>query len=168
MLEIAAREPERVRRAVVLDPAIQEDPAEALEAAEEERAEGTYASVDEAIEARLAVDAQAPREFVEEEMREHLVRGYDGRLRLRYGRSAVVALWSEMATPPPPPERLRARTLLLYAPASGLVRPEQVDGYRAALGDLVEVVTVSGSHMVLWDAFAETAGAVERFLARPA
>jgi lipase len=167
VMEIAARVPERVRRAILLDPAIEEEPAEALVAAEHERADKAYASVDEAIGARLtAGDGRTPREFVEEEMREHLVRSDDGLLRSRYCQSAVVALWGEMATPPPPYERLRAPTLLLYAPASELVRADQVGAYRAALGELLDAVTVSGGHMVLWDAFAETADAVESFLER--
>ncbi len=35
--------------------------------------------------------------------------------------------------------------------------------YRAALGDLVEVVTVPGGHTVYWDALAETREAIEAF-----
>jgi pimeloyl-ACP methyl ester carboxylesterase len=59
---------------------------------------------------------------------------------------------------------LHAPTLLLYASEFGLVRDEQVDAYRAALGDRLDVVTVRGGHMVHWDAFEDTAEAVERFL----
>ncbi len=53
-------------------------------------------------------------------------------------------------------------TLLLYAPNFGLVRDEQI----AAYGDVTEVVAVPGMHMVMWDAFDETATAVEDFLRR--
>jgi pimeloyl-ACP methyl ester carboxylesterase len=59
---------------------------------------------------------------------------------------------------------LRVPTLLLHAGEFGLVREEQVDAYRAALGDLIEIVEVHGGHMVYWDAYDETADAVERFL----
>ena len=41
---------------------------------------------------------------------------------------------------------------------------EHVETYRAALGDLVEVVTVPGGHTVYWDALDETAEAVAAFL----
>ena len=41
---------------------------------------------------------------------------------------------------------------------------DQVDAYRAALGDRLQVLTVPGGHMVYWDAYEETAGALERFL----
>ena len=56
---------------------------------------------------------------------------------------------------------IQAPTLLLHAPAYGLVRDEQL----AAYADRVEAVAVPGMHVVMWDAFDEVAGAVERFLA---
>ena len=59
-----------------------------------------------------------------------------------------------------PPETLRAPTLLLHAPAYGLVRNEQL----AAYADRVEAVELPGMHVVMWDAFDEVADAVERFL----
>ncbi len=36
--------------------------------------------------------------------------------------------------------------------------------YREALGDGLEVLAVPGMHMVMWDAFDETAAAVDAFL----
>jgi lipase len=114
--------------------------------------------------ARLESGAPTPREHLEEEMREHLLRHPDGRLRFRYCQSAVVSMYGELTTPPPPPETLRVPTLLVHAGEFGLVREDQVDAYRAALGDLIDVVEVPGGHMVYWDAYEETADAVERFL----
>jgi pimeloyl-ACP methyl ester carboxylesterase len=73
-------------------------------------------------------------------------------------------MYSELCTPPPAAETLHAPTLLLYASEFGLVREEQVDAYRSALGDRLRVVTVRGGHMVHWDAYDETAEALERFL----
>jgi pimeloyl-ACP methyl ester carboxylesterase len=55
--------------------------------------------------------------------------------------------------------------LLLYAERFGLVREEQLDAYRTALGDRLELVAVPGGHIVYWDAYDETADAVEGFLA---
>ena len=54
-------------------------------------------------------------------------------------------------------------TLLLHAPAYGLVREEQL----AAYAPHAETVAVPGMHMVMWDAFDEVADAVERFLEDP-
>ena len=41
-----------------------------------------------------------------------------------------------------------------------------MDDHRAALGDLLEVVTVPGGHTLLWDAPAETGEAILAFLER--
>jgi len=164
VLELAALAPERIERAALLDPAIQILPHVGMDFAERERADHSFASPEEAVTARLDADPYTPREFVEEDAREHLVRHRDGRYRFRYCQSAVVAMYGELCTPPPPPETLRAPTLLLYANQFGLVRDDQADAYRAALGDLLEVVTVPGGHIVYWDAYDETAEAVSRFL----
>jgi lipase len=163
--EIAALAPTRVERAILLDPALQVLPHVGLDFAERQRDDNSFASPAEAIEARLAGGAPTPLPFLQEEMQEHLVRQDDGRFRYRYFQSSVVSLYGELVTPPPPPETLQAPTLLLYADEFGLVRDEQVEAYRRALGDRLEVVIVPGGHMVYWDAWEETAAAIERFLA---
>ncbi len=75
------------------------------------------------------------------------------------------ASWLGMTTDAPPFERLRVPTLLVLGARSWLVLDHHLDGYRAALGELLEVVTVPGGHTVLWDAYEQTADAVEAFLA---
>jgi hypothetical protein len=57
-----------------------------------------------------------------------------------------------------------APTLLIYAPAYGLVRDEQL----AAYADRVVALAVPGMHMVMWDAFDEVADAVPQFLLQDA
>jgi lipase len=164
ILELATSEPDRLERAALLDPAIQILPHVGLDFAERERVDNTFASPEAAIDARLATGDPTPREFLDEEVAEHLVLHKDGLYRFRYCQSAVVSLYGEMCTPPPPPETLRVPVLLLHAQEFGLVRSDQIDAYRAALGDRIEIVAVSGKHMVYWDAYDETADAVERFL----
>ncbi len=97
--------PERVERLVLLDPALQVLPHVALDMAELERADVSYATVEDAVQARYDAGRVllAPRELVIESDRGHLEPGPDGRLRYRYCKSAVIAAWSIMATPPPPP-----------------------------------------------------------------
>ena len=51
-----------------------------------------------------------------------------------------ISIYGELATDPPPPETLRAPTLLIHAPAYGLVRDEQL----AAYADRVETLAVPG------------------------
>jgi lipase len=163
ILELAALDADRVERAALLDPAIQILPHVGYDFAERERVGQVFSSPEEAIEEKVA-ENESPRAFIEEDIREHLVASPDGRFRFRYCQSTVVSVYGELCTPPPPPETLRVPTLLLYANVFGLVRDDQLESYHAALGDLLEVVTVPGGHVVYWEAYDETADAVERFL----
>jgi lipase len=164
VLEVAARRPELVRRAILLDPAIQVVPNVALDLAQQQCQDGSYGSLEEAVEARVLTAELTPREIIEEDMAEHLALGPDGRYRLRCCRATVASLFGELVTPPAAPETLRAETLLVYAPAFGLVHDEQLETYRAALGERLTVVAVPGGHMVFWDAFEQTAAAIDAFL----
>jgi lipase len=156
VLELAARDPERVRRAVLLDPAIQLLPHVAEFAADNERRDAVYA---DASEYRNSRDETARGDLVLEDVAQHCEVLPDGRLRRRTAQAAMVSIFGELATAPPPPETLRVPTLLVHAPAYGLVREEQLEAYAAC-----ERLAVPGMHMVIWDAFDEVAGAVSRFL----
>jgi hypothetical protein len=48
--------------------------------------------------------------------------------------------------------------------ASKFVSVGEIEHYRSSLGDKLEVVVVPAGHSVLWDAFDQTADAIERFL----
>jgi lipase len=167
ILELASRSSARIGCAALLDPAIQILPHVGLDFAEEAAKDHSYAAVDEAIDARLASGAPTPREFLEEEAHEHLAPSSDGRLRWQVCRSAVVTGYSELCREPPPPVVLGGvPALLVHASQFGLVREEQLHEYVAALGQGLEVVAVPGGHIVYWDAYEETANAVEKFLIR--
>jgi lipase len=155
--ELAARNPDRVERAVLLDPVLHIDPAVAAERADLARADVSFGSPDDAIEARLADGSlfTTPREVLEEEAREHLVKGADGRLRWRYAPAAAIVAWSEMAEPTPPWPR--CRTLAVTGERSWV--PVAVPRN----GNVTHVV-VPGGHSVLWDDFDATAAAIARFL----
>ena len=75
--ELAARAPEHVQRAVLLDPALHIDPSTALAQAEAIRHETTFDSLDEYVDYRYASGTilRAPRELVEAESAEDLVPG---------------------------------------------------------------------------------------------
>jgi lipase len=165
VLELCATEPAWVERAVLLDPAIQILPHVGFDFAEEVARDHSFASEEEAVEARLVTGVPpSPREFVEEEAREHLVLWPDGRLRWRFSRAAAATVYGELCTEPPPASALCTPALLVHASQFGLVREEQLADYVATLGDRLEVVAVPGGHIVYWDAFEETATAVEKFL----
>jgi lipase len=162
--ELAARDPARVERAVLLDPAFQVLPHVGLDLAELERLDTTFETVEEAVQARYDGGRVllAPVERVVASDRGHMEAGPDGRLRYRYCKSAVIADWSIMSSPPPQPARVP--TLLVLGADSWLTPGEHLDTYRAELGDLLEVITVPGGHTVYWDALDETAEAIARFL----
>src|SRR5262245_2359077 len=154
VLELAARHPDRVRRAVLLDPAIHVLPHVAEWSADAERADPIYDSPQDYRERRNDGDG-VPPELVEEDALMHCDVLADGRLKRRTFQPAMVSIYGEIASDPPPPPS--APTLLVYAPAYGLVREEHVAQYEY-------VMTVPGMHMVMWDAFDEVAAAVRAWL----
>jgi lipase len=154
VVELAARRPELVRRAVLLDPALHVLPHIAEHVANEERAEPVYDSVEAYVDSRTDA-AGLDRGRAIADMALHVDELADGRVRRRTSQAAVISIYGELASDPPPPPG--APTLLLYAPDYGLVRGEHVQQYE-------NVVTVPGGHMVMWSAFDATADAVERFL----
>ena len=169
VLEIAARHPELVLRAVLLDPALWVPPDFAQTAADQQIPQMSYATPDEAVEARaegtgLGWLAHTPRAALEEEVEEHLVHSPDGRYRYRFSPECVAAAYLEMAADPPPFESARVPTLLVLGRHSKLVSGGEVEAYRAALGDLLGVVVVRGGHLPLWDAYEATATAITEFL----
>jgi lipase len=155
---LAAAVPARVRRLVLLDPALQLPAAVCLEQACGELEDVSFASPDEAIADRLASGTlfHTPREMLVDEMRENLVAGPDGRLRHRHSRVAAIGAWSEMAAPPPAVADVP--TLIVRGEHSWV--PVDLARYASA-----ELVTVPGGHSVLWDAFEEAAAAIDTFLA---
>jgi lipase len=150
-------------RSVLLDPAVWVPPPILLERAEQHRHERSFATEDEARAERAPLSPLAPRELIDEEFREHLVRGEDGRLRFRYSQAAVIAALGELSQQPPAWGLLQVPTLLVVGADTDVTVPAVVEALRSELAGL-EVVTVPGRHVVLWDAYQETADAIERFL----
>ncbi len=150
-------------RIVLLDPVVWVPPAIMLERAESARHERSFANEDEARAERAEASPLAPRDLIDEEFREHMVESEDGRLRFRYSQAAVVAALGELAQPPPDWELLQVPALLVVGADTDVTVPAVVDALRTELGGL-EIVTVPGRHVVLWDAYNETANAIEAFL----
>lgn len=165
VLELVADRPELVRRAVLLDPAVWVPPHVALERAESERRDRSYASPAEALERRFGESRlrSTPHELVQEEVDVHLAEGDDGRWRYRYCQASVVAAFGEMAKPPPPFETVQVPTLVVHGADSDVVPDVVVEVLREGIDEL-EVATVPGGHIVMWDALRETGDAVDRFL----
>lgn len=163
VLELAAARPDLVTRAVLLDPAISIEPGMSRHFAERERADRSYANADELIRSRRQDARLAPQAFLAEEVEQHTETGPDGRLRYRYSQAAAGTMFAELATPPPPSPS--CPTLIVVAEETEYTLPADVARLREALGDRLTEITVPGDHIVLWDAYEETAAAIERFLA---
>jgi lipase len=157
ILELASRHPERIRRAVLLDPAIDILPHIAEVMAELEGAEPVYDSADDYADRRTD---SPPRELVLADAAQHCELLPDGRLSRRSQQPTIRSIYLELASAAPPPDTLRIPTLLVHAPSYALVRAEHLTAY----ADRVEALAVPGMHMVMWDAYDEVADAVERFL----
>ena len=167
-MEVAAVRPELVRRAVLLDPAIFIPPFWADDLAADAREQESHASVEEAIQTCIVRSglAHTPRETLEEEIAVHGLERPDGRLGYRYSGHCVGDAYLQMATPPPPFDALRIPTLVVVGALSKIVGAGEIELYKQALGDLLRLEVVPGGHSVLWDAFEETAAAIDTFLER--
>ena len=103
------RTPERIGRAVLLDPAIAIPAEDAMEAAEDTRLDDGWASDEEAYDARREGRPPHTLPMVDADLAETLDEGPDGRFRMRFSRPAVVTAWGEMARAAPVARRLDRR-----------------------------------------------------------
>jgi lipase len=158
--ELSAASPDRVERAVLLDPAMRIEAHIALESSEGLRPDTSFASPGDAVDAKLADGSlfTTPREIVENEIAAHFGQGADSRWRARFSRVAAIVAWSEMAAAAPPfPQQ---PTLLVLGARSWITNTVVPDASN------LEVVTVAGGHSVLWDDLDATAAAVSAFVSK--
>ncbi|MFN8022419.1 MAG: alpha/beta fold hydrolase [Acidimicrobiales bacterium] len=163
-LALLARAPERVRRLVLLDPALHTPAENGSANALAAMTFPGFDSPDEAMQARL-MGNEAIRAAVQEDLDEHLVQGDDGRWRYRFHPPAIITGWGELCSPVP---RLPAAppTLVVAANGAPFVTPEIDADLRAQLGDQLSLVRLDCGHMVYWEDFPGTVAAVNGFLDR--
>lgn len=161
---IASEAPELAERLVLLDPGLEVPPERALQGAEIERLDWSFATVDGALQAMLSSASMASpdRDLVAAWVREDVVEGPDGRYRFSFCPSAAVVAWSEVTLPAPPVARVP--TLLVGTEQSLEGHEERARRYREALGDMLSAVTVPNGHNMLWESAAETTAAIQAFL----
>jgi pimeloyl-ACP methyl ester carboxylesterase len=160
LLEMAVSHPERIRRAALLEPVIQVPPAAVMHRAEQELTGDVWDSLEAFRASRENTGKIEDPKYIAQ-IAEQFEPLPDGRVRRRTSQAAIVAIFSEFAAPSPPPDTLNVPTMLVYAPAFGLVTPEQIAAYD---GRFQEIVEAPGLHELVWTAFEETASAVERFM----
>jgi lipase len=165
---LAARAPQRTSRLALLEPGLQVSAEHALQRADIDRLDWSFATVDGAVAALLSADGviATPHATAMAFAQGDMQRGPDDRLRFGFAPGAVVVAWSEMTLPPPPIARVP--TLLLHASAAVLEGPDPEASYREALGPLLTVAEVPNGHNVMWESPQETVAAIESFVtARP-
>ena len=161
---LIARVPDRVGRAVLLDPAIAIPAEDAMEAAEDTRLDDGWASEQEAYAARREGRAPHTLPMVDADLAETLDEGPDGRFRMRYSRPAVVTAWGEMAAPPASIAGWDGELLLMPAAWDDYVGDHVREALRRDLGKRFTERPVEAGHILYWDAFDETVAALRPFL----
>jgi pimeloyl-ACP methyl ester carboxylesterase len=153
-----------VRRLALLDPAIEVPIEAALQSAEVERLDWSFATIDGGVNALLSSGRMvaAPRDVVTAFARDDLSKGPDGRLRFSFSPAAVVVAWSEICLPAPPIAQVP--TLVIRPEVPLFPAPVQAPRYRESLGELLTEATVPNGHNVLWEAPEETISAIENFV----
>lgn len=161
-----AGRPERARRLVLLDPAVEVPAQAALQSAEVERLDWSFATPEGAVNALLSSGrtVNAPHDVVTAFVKDDLRRGPDGRLRFSFSPGAVVVAWSEMVLPSPPIAQVPTLVIHPEVPLFPTVAQTQIRRYHESLGDLLAEATVPNGHNVLWEAPQETAAAIESYL----
>jgi lipase len=158
VMEVAASHPERIRKLVLLDPAIQLPFELAESAALAEELDPVWKSTAACFASRDdTAGTDRSRALADLELQLELLP--DGQLRRRTSQDAVRAIYRELVNEPPPPDVLSMPVLLIYAPEAGITTDNQAHTYGGE-----NVLAVPGGHMLMWSAFAETADAVLQFL----
>lgn len=163
-MHLAASHPERVRRAVLLDPAAGLRPADAEAFAAEDLAglgrSGTWATRDEARAFWLSIRPPEGRWAVDEDLGAFLVRDAAGRFRHPFSREAVIVAWSEMTLPPRRLGGWPGEMTVVTAARQPFVTESLRAALRADLGDRLREVAIDAGHVLMWDAPEETARVV--------
>lgn len=157
---LATKASERVRRLVLLDPAVGLDADAAANSAATALAQLSFSDPAEARTNRAASWPTASQDAVNQEITDYLAQSEDNRWRWRYQPESIAAAYTEMARLPVVPP-LSVPTLLVRATKSDVVRPEYLTACRAAG---VEVADVDSGHQLLLERLADTGGLVRKFL----
>jgi lipase len=163
-LTVAGIAPDRVRRLILLDPAVTLDPGYVLQRATRELTPPSYADAAQARQDRAAhwPDAIEP-EAIDEEVADHLMVTDDGRYGWRFAAASVVTAFSEMtrtATLPPP----GVPTLLVVAERGTAVGQPYLDELGARPDLDVRITRLDSGHTVYVDRPVETGALVQEFL----
>ena len=166
-LTLLALAPGRIRRLVLLDPAMHSPGQQAFETAAATAAFAGFESAHAAVEARRALLGASGHWAVEQDVAIHLVPAENGRWRYRFRVAPVVAAWGEMARSAPSLPQRRP-TLLVRATEADVCNDAFVAVLRSELGAALSEAPVECGHMVYWEAPEDTGRLVAEFLSAEA
>lgn len=154
-LHLARTAPRRVRRLLLLDPAIGLAPDEAARQARGYLAPVSFGDVAAARAYRAARWSESPPEAVDDEVADHLEPTPDGRLRWRFEPAAVVTAYSEMARPhlTPPPDMPTHLVIAARAERGAAVHHELGAD---EVGPRLAISEIDAGHMLYVDRLEET------------
>lgn len=161
---LAEQVPERTAGVALFDPPFEVPPTYGLTCADIDRRDWSFATVESAVNALMSAKTtvDVPRETLVAFAAGDLRRGLDGRFRFSHNPSATVVIWNEVVKPAP--TIMSVPTLLVRPAASHIDGRAHDERYREALGPLLTFITVPKGHNLLWEAPAEVADVVARFL----
>ncbi len=149
-VRLLAAHPKRVRRLVLLDPALMIPAHIATENATYAMTDQSFRTQDALIEARRSGRSAAAISHSDDDARIASYKGEDKRWRMNYERAAVVSMWSELSRPMPPLVQAR-QTLLVVAKQAQLVERRQIDYLEENFEELLTQVELDLGHMLYWD-----------------
>ncbi|MGA9873435.1 MAG: alpha/beta hydrolase [Rhodococcus sp. (in: high G+C Gram-positive bacteria)] len=165
-VHLSQAHPELVRALVLLDPAIEVDPADLLEVAELTAKFPDYTDADEARSEKInGAWADVPAELLDTEVKDHLVELDGGRVKWRMSTAAIVASWGELARPlvVPPGDIPTVVVQALRVQPPYVSEPFKA-ALRDALGDHLTLVELDCDHMVAQAKPTEVAALVRELL----
>jgi lipase len=154
--------PERVLRAILLDPAIDLPVSFTTSMVEAALADQGADSLEELVLVRRKTVADHAAAHVDADTRFSAIELPNGRWSRRYATGAIVVAWSEMSRPPAVIDE-PVPVLLVIAEKAGLVLDRQVTQLRDQFGELLTIERIDCGHMLYWEALDETAALVDRF-----
>jgi lipase len=163
-LRLLAAHPDRVDRVVLLDPAFQLPTQTMTANADAALTDKAFDSLEDLVIAQRAFRSEAAIPSADADTRLAGFQGDDGKWRMRWSRSAVVAMWGELSRPLPTiPESRPA--LLVNALKAGLVLEPQIDYLETQFEDDLTQVDLDLGHMLYWDDLDATGRVVAGYLA---
>jgi lipase len=162
-LRLLAAHPDRVRRIVLLDPAMDLPSTITTTNAIHALNDQAFRTLEELVAARRVGRNDEAIPSSDEDTRIASIRGNDGQWRMNYERAAIVAMWGELSRAMPPIAQ-PCPALLVNALKAQLVLTPQIEYLESQFEELLTQVELDLGHMLYWDDLDATGRVVAGWL----